>query len=102
MKASAAVFKALPIDMFYGRRLPADIQAHGLVDVGVEGRVGLIRGASTVSKVWSLAWATVGERMVASGALATHELEGFIALHEDPDFTWLGPVLTAVWGRRPT
>lgn len=102
VKASAAVLEALPVDMFYGRHLHSDVQAYGLVDVGGEGRVGLIRGASTVSKVWPLVWETIGERTVASGALTTHEVESFIALHDDPDFTWLGPVCMAVWGRRPT
>jgi hypothetical protein len=71
------------------------------LEVGGEGRLGLIRGGSTVSRIWPLVWATIGERMVASGALAARELEDFIALHHDPNFTWLGPTLVAVWGRRP-
>jgi SAM-dependent methyltransferase len=101
-KVSVAILQALPTDMFYGRRLAADFQTHGLVEVGGEGRLGLIRGGSTQSRICPLVWATIGERMAASGALAARELEDFIALHHDPDFTWLGPTLVAVWGRRPT
>jgi len=101
VKVSASLLKALPVDMFYGRRLATDIQACGLVDVGSEGRVGLIRGASTTSKVWPLVWATIGERLVASGGLSADELEHFLALHDDPQFTWLGPVMMAAWGQWP-
>jgi SAM-dependent methyltransferase len=100
-KASAAFFEALPVDMFYGRRLPADVQAQGLVDVAVEGRVQLIQGGSIPSKVWRIIWATLGKQTVESGALTEQELEDFIGLHDDSGFKWLGPVGIAVLGRRP-
>jgi SAM-dependent methyltransferase len=101
-RASAAVFQALPVDFFYGRHLPEEMQAHGLVEVAAEGRVPVLRGASPASRTWRLTWAAAGERITASGVLTRKELEGFVALHDDPDFAWLGPVAVAAWGRRST
>ena len=99
--ASAAVLRALPGDAFYGRHLAGELQAQGLAEVAAEGRVALVRGASPAARSWGTAWAALGERIVASGALTRPELAGFVALHDDPDFAWLGPVAVAAWGRRP-
>jgi SAM-dependent methyltransferase len=100
-EASAAVLRALPGDVFYGRNLAVDLQAQGLAEVAAEGRVALVRGASPAARIWRTAWAALGDRIVASGALTRPELEGFVALHDDPDVAWLGPVAVAAWGRRP-
>ena len=100
-EASAADLRALPMDVFYGRRLAGDLQAQGLAEVAAEGRVALVRGASPAARSWRTAWAALGERLVAAGALTRQELAGFVALHDDPDFAWLGPVAVAAWGRRP-
>jgi SAM-dependent methyltransferase len=100
-EASAAVFRALPVDVFYGWHLAKDLQAQGLAEVAAEGRVALVRGASPAARIWSTAWASLGDRLVAAGALTRPELAGFVALHDDPDFAWLGPVAVAAWGRRP-
>ncbi|HEX2513452.1 MAG TPA: hypothetical protein VH257_02020, partial [Chloroflexota bacterium] len=100
-RASAAVFRALPVDLYYGRCLPEDLQAHGLVEVAAEGRVPLVRGASPASRIWRTAWVTLSERFAAPDVLTRQELEDFIALHDDPDFVWLGPVAVAAWGHRP-
>jgi SAM-dependent methyltransferase len=100
-EASTAVLRALPIDVFYGRHLAGDLQAQGLAEVAAEGRVALVHGASPAARSWRTAWAALGERIVASGVLTRQALAGFVALHDDPDFVWLGPVAVAAWGRRP-
>ena len=99
-EASAAVLRALPVDVFYGRRLAGELQAQGLAEVAAEGRVALVRGASPAAWSWRAAWAALGERLVAAGALTRQELEGFAALHDDPDVV-RSPVAVAAWGRRP-
>jgi hypothetical protein len=101
-KLSAAVFQALPpLDFFYGRHLAEELQEHGLVMIASEGRVALVRGGSPVSRIWGTVWATLGERITASGRITKQELERFVSLHHDPSFAWLGPICVAAWGRRP-
>jgi SAM-dependent methyltransferase len=100
---SAAAFQALVSagwDRFYPRRLFRDAGAAGLVDVDAEGRVSVLRSGNTVARFWQLTFTQVRERTVSAGLLTPAEMDDFLALHDDEDFSCLGPVVLAVWGRK--
>src|SRR5918911_563682 len=90
------------LDHAYGRRLYGDVCRLGLVDVGTEGRVSMVRGGTPQAELWRLSFQQVGEPTVRAGLLAERDLQAFLALLEDPGFVWMGMTIMAVWGRRPS
>ncbi len=89
------------IDLFYGRRLFADLHARGLVDVDAEGRSRMVRGATRGAQFWRLTYSQMREVLLRSGELDAEELEASLTLIDDPNFVFMGPTLMAAWGRRP-
>ena len=49
------------VDLFYGRRLYADLLARGLVDVAAEGRSNMVRGATPSARFWRLTYTQLRE-----------------------------------------
>jgi len=39
--------------------------------------------------------------MLSVELVSDQELQRYFALLDDPGFTWLMPIMIAVWGRRP-
>jgi SAM-dependent methyltransferase len=99
-KASAAALNYLPMDIFYGRRLVEDLRARGLAEVEADGWVFVLRGGSPATQIWRAIWTAYQERFVEEGVLTAEEFTGLIALHDDPEFAWFGPICLAAWGRR--
>jgi 2-polyprenyl-3-methyl-5-hydroxy-6-metoxy-1,4-benzoquinol methylase len=89
------------VDLFYGRRLYADVCAHGLVDVGAEGRSRMVRGATQGARFWQLSYTQLREALLGSGQLDAKDLDACLALFDDPNFVFMGPTVVATWGRRP-
>ena len=89
------------LDHAYGRRLYGEVCRLGLVDVGAEGRVSMVRGGTPQAELWRLSFQQVGEPTVRAGLLAERDLQALLALLEDPGFVWMGMTIMAVWGRRP-
>jgi SAM-dependent methyltransferase len=90
------------MDSQYGRRLPADLLAHGLVDVHTEGRTHQIQGGSSRSGATWLRFTVekVADRLLASGDVSPAELHQTLRLLEDPAFATYSPMTVASWGRR--
>jgi hypothetical protein len=86
----------------YGRELAGDLSDLGLVDVETEGRLHHIRGGLARSGATWLRFTVekVAERLVASDAVTTAELEETLRLLQDPAFTTYGPLTLAASGRR--
>ena len=86
----------------YGRRLYSDLAAAGLIDLGVEGRAHLIRGANDGSgAAWlRLTVEKVRDRLIANG-IAEVQLHEALGLLDDPSFNAPSALTIAVWGRRP-
>jgi 2-polyprenyl-3-methyl-5-hydroxy-6-metoxy-1,4-benzoquinol methylase len=101
LKGLSVLPAAAGADIYYGRRVYADVCALGMVDVEAEGRVHMGRGGTPHAKFWQLSYSQMRDRVLGAGQLSTEELDGFIALFADPEFVWMGPVLMAVSGRRP-
>jgi hypothetical protein len=77
------------------------VAAHGVVDLGAEGRVTVARGGSPTAQVWRLTTEQMRGAIVGTGMVTEDDLERYLTLLENPDFTWLMPTMIAVWGRRP-
>jgi hypothetical protein len=86
----------------FGRRLQAELEGSGLVDVRAEGRVGMWRGGTAGGRVWRLTFEQTREAMEASGLVTAADVDLMIALCEDPRFRMMSQVTMAAWGRRPT
>jgi hypothetical protein len=89
------------VDLFYGRRIYADVCARGLVDVESEGRTRMTRGATQGARFWQLSYTQLREVLLRSGQLGAEDLDACLALFDDPNFVFIGPTIMAVWGRRP-
>lgn len=88
------------MDLHYGRRLYGDVLARGLVDVDAEGCVAMIRGGSIAARFVQLTTQQMRDSAPASGPLTAAELDGDIALHDDPAVIYLGQIAMSVWGRK--
>jgi SAM-dependent methyltransferase len=90
------------MDSQYGRRLPADLVACGLVDVHTEGRVHQIQGGVPRSGATWLRFTVekVADRLLASETVTQAELRETLRLLDDPAFAVYSPMTVASWGRR--
>ncbi len=93
-------FSVSGVDHTLGRRLPAQLRALGLRDVGNEGRVWVMEGGSPGARWFRLSLAHLRPRLVGPGMLSDQEIDRMLELFEDPDWSAFSPVIMAVWGRR--
>jgi SAM-dependent methyltransferase len=86
-------------DLAFGRRLAGLLHEFGMHDVGVEGRLVLIRGGSPASIWYGLSMHMLRAHLVAAGVLTDAQLDAAIRLLADPSFAVMSPVLMAAWAR---
>jgi hypothetical protein len=89
-------------DPNYGRRLFGELQTAGLLEVGAEGRVYMIRGRHPSSVLPRFTIERVRAPIVASGAVTEAEVDEALALLDQQGVAVLSPVMVAAWGRRST
>jgi len=99
--AMRIVFPAAGAAMHYGRRLPLDFRAAGLVDVGAEGRVQVGLGGTPAATWWQLSLAKLRERALGTGFISEAEFDEVLRACNDDGFCFLFPTLVTAWGRRP-
>jgi SAM-dependent methyltransferase len=99
--AMAQVSVAGGMDVHYGRRLYGALGAQGLVEVGAEGRVGMLRGGTPFGRRARLNIEQLRPRLVGAGLATDDEVDAFATLHDDPALVWMGQIMMAAWGRRP-
>lgn len=95
-----AVTASRLIDSYFGRRVRAIVERFGLVDVGHEGSVPVIRGGEPGARFFQLSSEVVGPKLVAAGALTGDQLTEHQAAYDDPTFTFVGMTNFAAWGRK--
>ncbi|HVW33920.1 MAG TPA: hypothetical protein VHL53_15385, partial [Acidimicrobiia bacterium] len=95
------VFPAAGSSTDYGRCLPLDFRAAGLVDVAAEGRVHVGLGGTPAASWWQLTMSKLCEPLVNTGRLTETELLEVVESCDEEDFCVLYPTLVSVWGRRP-
>jgi SAM-dependent methyltransferase len=101
-RAMDAVLGAGGADRYYGRRLYGDVCDNGLLNAGTEGVTTMMRGGSPLAKLQELTTHQTRERLLAIGGLSIEDADAYAALFADPDFVWMGNIILAVWGQRPS
>lgn len=101
IRAVLGLMEGIGYDPEYGRWLPAELRANGLIDVQSEGRTYLVRGGTPDVEFHRLSLAAMADRLVSSGALTAEEIEQTQAFLQDSFCAFMTPVLFAAWGHRP-
>jgi SAM-dependent methyltransferase len=93
---------AAGFDEGYGRRLFGDVRGEGLVDLGAEGHVALSTLGTPRHQFELLSFAQFRDRLIQADLLTEAEADAYVAALSHEDFISMGPILMAVWGRRPS
>jgi 2-polyprenyl-3-methyl-5-hydroxy-6-metoxy-1,4-benzoquinol methylase len=101
-QAVIGALKNAGYDAEYGFRLPAEMVALGLEEVGGEVRAPIFSGGSPGVAAHRFTLEHLRDRLVGSGAVTREELDREIAGLDDPKtLCSLPSVMVAAWGRRP-
>jgi SAM-dependent methyltransferase len=92
---------AAGFDATYGRRLFGDVRAAGLVELGAEGHVTVSRVGTPRHQFELLGFAQFRDRLIQADLLTEAEADAYVAALTHEDFISMGPILMAVWGRKP-
>ncbi len=104
LKTSGAMQDVLArngVDLYYGRRLPGRLRAHGLAEVAAEGRLFMYQGGSLGTDLLGLSFRQVAAEMIAAGRISQAELANDLQELVDPQFAMPSPIMWAARGRRP-
>jgi hypothetical protein len=90
-----------PVEVEYGRRLPDDLTAIGLVDVEAEGRCPIVRGGSPpAAHFLRFTLEKLRAPLLADQAVTETEFAEAVAALEDPAVTLVMQMTVAAWGWR--
>ena len=76
------------------------MRATGLVELGGEGHVPVVTPGTPQHQFALLTFAQLRERLVQGGGLTEDEADAWVAAMNDKEFSAMGPIMVAVWGRR--
>jgi SAM-dependent methyltransferase len=100
--AMAYLESTCPVEVEYGRRVMADLDAVGLIDVRAEGRCPIVRGGSPLAADFlRLTIEKLREPVLDSGAVTSREFAQAVAALHDLTVTVVPPMTVAAWGSRP-
>jgi len=106
VKVMAAIYSHLcdrGLDPTCGARLLAWLQSLGFDSLDSEARSRCYRGgAAAGTSPHITALPRVMGAVVSSGAVSEEDSRDFLALFEDPAFSWREDLTVSTWGRRPT
>jgi hypothetical protein len=85
----------------WARKLYTRFREHGLIEVGVEGRLVVARGTSPGGRTFRGFFERTHAEAVAAGLATDQELEAFLVLMDDPEFDFTLPIMMSAWGQRP-
>lgn len=89
-------------DPAWGQKLYKSLQAHGLVNVCMDGTMAVCEGGSPGTRLMRANCEQVREEAVSAGLVADEEVEQMLALLDDPNFAISGLVMFTAWGCRPS
>ena len=84
----------------FARNLYARFVSMGLVDVGMEGHIGVRPGGSDGARLDLANLRQIRDEAIARRLLTADEIDQMTALLESKDFAVLSPVMFSAWGRR--
>jgi SAM-dependent methyltransferase len=92
-------FDGAGIKFDLGRHLPRMLRAHGLGDIGNEGRVFVMEGGSPGALWFQLSMEQLRPRLVGPDKLSDADVDRMLELFADPAWAALSPIIFAAWGR---
>jgi SAM-dependent methyltransferase len=84
-----------------GRELLRQIHHLGLIDIGADAEVDIIRPGTPLAEFYQLSMAAIGPAAVQAGAQTAEDARAFTDRPMEDDFLACGFVHIGVWGRRP-
>lgn len=94
-------FAKLGVDPYFGRHLPERLRAHGLSNVGNEGRVWVMEGGSAGARWFQLSMAHLRGQLVGPGKLTDAEVDQMLGVFDDRAFAAFSPIIVGAWGQKP-
>lgn len=85
-----------------GRWLLREIPQSGLVDVGADGEIDVIRPGTALAEFYRLSMKAIGPAAVVAGAISAEQAAALVERPDESDFLSCGFVHIGVWGRRPS
>ena len=104
LKTQLAVMRWLQdrgVERRFGRLLYGRLRAHGLVQVGAEGRLFMWRGGSSDVSLMRTNFRQLRGPLLDAGYITAHEFDQDLLRLDDHDFTAPSPIMWTAWGARP-
>jgi SAM-dependent methyltransferase len=89
------------VERRFGRLLYGRLRAHGLVEVGAEGRLFMWRGGSADVSLMRTNFKQLRGALLDGHYITEQEFDQDSARLDDPDFMAPSPIMWTAWGRRP-
>lgn len=99
-RAMLGAMTAAGYDPGYGRRLPLEFRAAGLVDIGATGHVPVALAGTPAAGWWHLNLAKFRSAILEAGATEA-EADDVVRTTDGEGFCLQYPILVSTWGRRP-
>jgi ubiquinone/menaquinone biosynthesis C-methylase UbiE len=90
------------VERRFGRLLYGRLRAHGLVEVGAEGRLFMWRGGSSDVSLMRTNFKQLRGALLEAHYTTEQKVDQDSAQLDDPDFMTPSPIMWTAWGRRPT
>jgi ubiquinone/menaquinone biosynthesis C-methylase UbiE len=89
------------VERRFGRLLYGRLRAHGLVELGAEGRLFMWRGGSPDVSLLRTNFRQLRGTLLDAHYITEQEFDQDSARLDDPDFMAPSPIMWTAWGRRP-
>jgi SAM-dependent methyltransferase len=89
------------IDYYVGRKIPAWVQAEGLLNIKSEGHAILYNGRSAFAEWWDYGILEVADKLQSEGGVSRATLDEFFTLYRDPAYWTTTIAFTATAAQRP-
>jgi SAM-dependent methyltransferase len=99
--AMMRLFEDGGVNRRYGRLLFGRLRAHGLNDVGAEGRVFMLQCGSSGASMLRANYEQLRPALIDSDYITATQFDEDLAYLDDPDFMMPSGILWSAWGRRP-
>jgi ubiquinone/menaquinone biosynthesis C-methylase UbiE len=100
-RALQIVLASRGVELRYGRLLPQQLCALGLVNVGAEASVSIWRGKSAGTNLLKLTCEELRDPIVSSGLISQSEFDAEMKRVDEHDFLMPSPMMWTVWGQVP-
>ena len=88
------------IDYYVGRKIPAWVQAEGLLNISSEGHAILYNGRSEFVEWWDYGILEVADKLQSEGGVSRATLDEFFTLYRDPAYWTTTIAFTATTAQR--